>query len=167
MTYKRIAKSIWRWLFIAEDTGSIAGIVAMTGLVFVQVMLRIFLKWSSPTLEEAARFAMVWSILIGAVITTREDGHIKMGGVFHSKKSLLIFGIVSRLSCLAFMCIFAKWSYDFALYSLAKSMQSIVLQVPLIVVHSCFFICGVFIALHFLVLLVRQIINYRKACTQC
>lgn len=167
---KRIAKSIQRWLFIVEDTGRIATIVSMTALVFIQVMLRVFLQWSSPAWEEAARFIMVWSIFIGAIVTTREDAHIKMGGIFHSKKKVLIFNVVSNFLCLAFLCIFVKWSYDFALHSMAKSMQSIVLQVPLIVVHSCFFICGVFIAFHFLILLIKRIdelINYRKVTPQC
>ena len=56
----------------------------MTGLVFYQVAARIIFKWSSPALEESARFIMIWSIFIGAVVTSREDAHIKMGGIFRS-----------------------------------------------------------------------------------
>lgn len=157
MNYKIDMKTIWRWLYIAEDAGRIGTIVAMTAIVFVQVMLRILFNISSPAWEESARFIMIWSIFIGAIVTTREDGHIKMGGVFRSEKNLLLFDIVSKLLCLAFMCIFIKWSYEFAVYSVAKSMQSIVLRVPLIVVHICFFVCGVFIALHLLVHLINRI----------
>lgn len=170
MTPKNPVKYIWHWLTIAEDAGRITTIVSMTMLVFIQVMLRVFLNWSSPAWEEAARFIMIWSIFIGAIVTTREDEHIKMGGIFRSKEKRLILEVVSKLLCVVFMFIFVKWSYDFALYSIEKSMQSIVLRVPLIVVHICFFVCGILMAIHFLIHLItraRELISYRKVGTQC
>lgn len=170
MNHKHSIKIIWRWLYIVEDAGRVATIVAMTAIIFGQVMLRIFFNWSSPAWEESARFIMIWSIFIGAIVTTREDGHIKMGGVFRSAKKLIIFDVISKFLCLAFMAIFIKWSYEFALYSLAKSMQSIVLRVPLILVHICFFVCGLFIALHFLVHLINRIrgfLKFNRGGTQC
>ena len=157
MDHKRILKGIWRWLYILEDVGRVGTIVSMTAIIFVQVMLRIFFNMSSPAWEEAARFLMIWSIFIGAIVTTREDGHIRMGGIFRSKRSLLIFDIVSKVLCFGFMCIFVKWSYEYAMYSVQKSMQSIVLRMPLIYVHIVFFVCGIFIALHFLIHLINRI----------
>ncbi len=59
----------------------------MTVIIFVQVVARIFFKWSSPAMEEAARFIMIWSIFIGAVVSTREDSHICMGGFARTPKS--------------------------------------------------------------------------------
>ncbi len=72
-------------LHAMEDFTRVGSIVSMTVIVFVQIIARIFFEWSSPALEESARFIMIWSIFIGAVVTTREDSHIKMGGFFKSK----------------------------------------------------------------------------------
>lgn len=147
---------ILRWLYLAEDTGRIVTIVVMTALVFYQVMARIFFQWSSPALEEAARFIMIWSIFIGAVVTTREDSHIKMGGIFKGPQGKIWFELVSKSLTFFFLCVFVAWSYDFAVYSIHKGMNSIVLGVPLIVVHSCFLITGILMSFHMLVHLVTQ-----------
>lgn len=148
---------VLRWLVAAEDTGRIITIVSMTGLVFYQVMARIFFKWSSPALEEAARFIMIWSIFIGAVVTTREDSHIKMGGVFKGPRGEVWFELVSKIVTFIFLCVFVAWSYEFAAYSLRKGMNSIVLDVPLVVVHVCFLVTGVLMTFHTLVHLINRV----------
>ena len=152
-----------RWLGVAEDTGRIITIVSMTGLVFYQEIARIFFKWASPALEEAARFIMIWSIFIGAVVTTREDSHIKMGGVFKGPQGKAWFELVSKIVTFLFLCVFVTWSYEFAAYSLRKGMNSIVLGVPLVVVHVCFLVTGVLMAFHTLVHLIYRagrVINF-------
>jgi TRAP-type transport system small permease protein len=146
-----------KWLVVAEDTGRIITIVSMTGLVFYQVVARIFFKWSSPALEEGARFIMIWSIFIGAVVTTREDSHIKMGGVFKGPRGKVWFELVSKIVTFLFLCVFVTWSYEFAAYSLRKGMNSIVLGVPLVVVHVCFLVTGILMAFHTLVHLIDRI----------
>lgn len=145
-----------------EDVARVMTIVSMTGVVFYQVVARIVFKWSSPALEEAARFIMIWSIFIGAVVTTREDGHIKMGGIFRSPKGVMWFELFSKVITLGFLCVFVVWSYDFAAYSLHKGMSSIVLGVPLIVVHACFLVTGVLMTIHTLVHLIRRINDVRN-----
>ncbi|MGD8564021.1 MAG: TRAP transporter small permease subunit [Desulfarculaceae bacterium] len=146
-----------KWLYKAEDAGRIVTIVAMTAIVFYQVAARILFKWSSPALEEAARFIMIWSIFIGAVVTTREDGHIKMGGFARTEKGKLLFELFSKVVTFAFLCVFVKWSFEFAVYSWNKGMNSIVLYVPLVVVHVCFTVTGTLMAFHTLVHLIDRI----------
>lgn len=148
-----------RILYIAEDSGRIATILTMTILVFIQVMARIFFKWSSPAMEEAARFIMVWSIFIGAVVTTREDSHIRMGGIFRGAKGELWFELFVKAIALLFLCVFVSWSYDFVQHSIRRGMNSIVLQVPMVVVHSCFLVTGILMVFHTLVNFIRQIGN--------
>ena len=150
-------KKLTGWLYKIEDVGRIVTIVAMTVIVFYQVVARIVFKWSSPALEEAARFIMIWSIFIGAVVTTREDGHIKMGGFVRTKKGKLIFDLVSKVVTLIFLCVFVQWSYDFAVHSWKKGMNSIVLNVPLIVVHICFLVTGTLMVFHTLIHLINRV----------
>jgi len=153
---------IRQFLSSAEDVGRITTIIVMTGLVFVQVVLRIVFKWSSPALEEAARFIMIWSIFIGAIVTTRENSHIRMGGFFKKGVAKQWFELLSTLVCFIFILFFTKWAYDFSVYSLEKSMQSIVLRLPLIYVHVSFFICSVFITLHFALHLLEQSLDLKN-----
>jgi TRAP-type C4-dicarboxylate transport system permease small subunit len=150
-------RKLMGWLFKIEDFGRIATIVAMTAIVFYQVVARIVFKWSSPALEESARFIMVWSIFIGAVVTTREDGHIKMGGVARTKQSKLVFDLISKVVSLVFLCIFVRWSYEFTVHSWQKGMNSIVLGVPLVVVHICFLVTGALMVFHTLVHLISRV----------
>lgn len=153
------------WLNKIEDAGRIVTIVAMTLIVFYQVVARIVFKWSSPALEEAARFIMIWSIFIGAVVTTREDGHIKMGGFAKTEKGVLYSELIFKIITFIFLCIFVKWSYDFAAHSIKRNMNSIVLGVPLVVVHICFLVTGVLMAFHTLLHLidrVGKVLSFRK-----
>jgi len=144
-------------LHAVEDWTRVASIISMTLIVFIQIVARILFEWSSPALEESARFIMIWSIFIGAVVTTREDSHIRMGGIFKSRKGMLWFELVSKIICFVFMCIFVTWAYEFMIYSFQKGMNSIVLGVPLIVVHCCFFVTGSIMAIHFLTHLINHI----------
>lgn len=112
---------------------------------------------------------MIWSIFIGAVVTTREDGHIKMGGFARTEKGLLYSELAFKIITFIFLCIFVKWSYGFAAHSLKKSMNSIVLGVPLIVVHICFLVTGVLMAFHTLIHLIERVgrvISFRKGGNQ-
>lgn len=137
-----------RWLIRVEDIGRIITIISMTAIVFIQVVARVFFKWSSPAMEEAARFIMIWSIFIGAVVTTREDGHIKMGGIFRSGRGQMWFEVLSKLVTILFLIVFVKWSYEYAAHSMRRSMNSIVLGVPLVVVHVCFLVTGLLMLFH-------------------
>lgn len=153
---KEQLQSLYRILKRIEDNGRIATIIAMTGIIFVQVVARVFFKWSSPAMEEAARFIMIWSIFIGAVVSTREDTHICMGGFATTPKSRAIFNVISKLVTFVFLCVFVKWSYEYALHSHTRKMNSIVLNVPLIVVHSCFLVTGVLMTLHTFIHLLKK-----------
>lgn len=162
---ENIASRAMKWLILIEDIVRISTIVTMTAIIFFQVFTRIVLKWSSPALEEAARFVMIWSIFIGAVVTTREDSHITMGGFFTSEKGRLYFDLFSKIVVLIFLCIFVKWSFDFTVHSLQKGMNSIVLGVPMVVVHAAFFVTGILMVVHTLIHLVnrfKQVKAYRK-----
>ncbi|MGA6926399.1 MAG: TRAP transporter small permease subunit, partial [Desulfosarcina sp.] len=90
-------------------------------------------------------------------VTTREDSHIKMGGVFKGSRGKVWFELVSKIVTFSFLCVFVAWSYEFAAYSLRKGMNSIVLGVPLVVVHVCFLVTGILMAFHTLVHLIDRL----------
>ena len=150
-------KRLYHVLALVEDWARVITIVSMTLIVFYQVVARVLFKWSSPALEESARFIMIWSIFIGAVVTTRQNGHIKMGGYFSGAESKLWFELISNILVVFFLFIFAWWSFEYAQYSIHKKMNSIVLGIPLIAVHACFPVTGILMALHSIINLGRHV----------
>lgn len=159
---KELLSLLLKILKIIEDSGRILTIISMTLIIFIQVTARILFEWSSPAMEEAARFIMIWSIFIGAVVTTREDSHICMGGFVKSPKGIAVFKVISKIVVLPFLCIFVKWSYTYTLHSYSKGMSSIVLDVPLIVVHSCFLVTSVLMVIHTFTHFVKQVQDARQ-----
>lgn len=152
-----------RWLHRTEDSARILTIGSMTGIIFSQVIGRAMFNWSSPSLEEAARFLMIWSIFFGAVVTTRVDGHIRMEGFFRSGKGKLWFELFSKVFILIFLFVFVWSSAEYASHSIRKGMVSYVLQMPLIVVHVSFLVGSVLMALHTLLHLIKRIRELREA----
>ncbi len=156
---KTLLSRIYAQLKYIEDNARIITIVGMTAIIFVQVVARVVFKWSSPAMEEAARFIMIWSIFIGAVVSAREDSHICMGSFVKTAKGEALFNVISKLVTFLFLCVFVKWSFDYARYSLQKEMNSIVLDVPMIVVHSCFLVTGTLMTFHTFIHLLKQARN--------
>ncbi len=154
-----VLPKLYTALIFIENNVRILAVITMTIIIFIQVFARIVFKWSSPAMEEAARFVMIWSIFIGAVVSSREDNHICMGGFVKTRKGMVLFNIVSKIITFFFLCVFVKWSFDYSLHSYKKGMNSIVLNVPMIVVHSCFLVTGSLMALHTFVHLLKQIRN--------
>jgi TRAP-type C4-dicarboxylate transport system permease small subunit len=152
----------------AEDFLRTATIITMTALVVIQVILRVLFHWGSPVWEEMARFFLIWSIMVGALVTTREDEHIKMDILEHyvrSPKTRLSFEVVMKFICFLFLCVFTWWSWRFLLWSVRVNQQSFVLEIPMYTVHSAFAICGFFATLHFLIHFIKktnQLINFKE-----
>jgi len=138
---KTALSRLYAVLISFENNARIVAIITMTAIIFVQV---------------SARFIMIWSIFIGAVVSSREDNHICMGGFVRTRKGIALFKVISKIVTFLFLCVFVKWSFDYALHSYKKDMNSIVLNVPMIVVHSCFLVTGTLMALHSFVHLLRQ-----------
>ncbi|MBA7655054.1 hypothetical protein ES703_62951 [subsurface metagenome] len=169
---KRAGNAIWRWLYVSEDTLRVISIVAMTLLVFVSIMLRLLLATAYPEWDEIARYLMIWSIMAGFIVTSRDDEHIKMGflrNVFHGRH-LLIFDFIVMVITLLFLCIFMVWSYQYILYSVEASLHAFITNIPMAPVHASFVAGAFFSVLHFVVHTVKkgqQLLNYSKTEASC
>ncbi len=144
-------KKIVKLIFFAEDFLRISTIAAMVLLIFLQVILRIIFQWGSPIWEEASRFLLVWSIMAGIMVTTRNDEHIKIElfqKLISSPKIKLFHEVIVKTTCLIFFCIFTYWSWDFLVWSIRSKQQSYLLSIPMFPVHAAFLICGSISVLH-------------------
>lgn len=170
---KHAAGVSWRWLYIGEDALRVTSIAIMTLLVFVAIMLRVILGWGSPAWDEIARYLMIWSIMAGAVVTSREDEHIKMGflrSLFHSERKLLIFDFIILVITTLFLCGFVVWAYQFLLWSFEQGLHTIVTDIPMAPMHVAFLFGAFFSVLHFIVHVIKkgqQLFSYHKTGASC
>lgn len=170
---KHASGLIWRWLYAGEDVLRIITIVAMTLLVFIAITLRLIVAWASPAWDEIARYIMIWSIMAGAIVTSREDEHIKMGILrnrMHTEKQLLVYDFTIIVITLLFLCVFTVWSYQFLSFSIERGLRSIVTNIPMAPMHASF-LAGAFLSvLHFIIHAVKkgqELLNYSKARPSC
>ena len=168
---RSVANIIWIWLCLSEDTLRVVAIMAMTVLVFISILLRLVLSWASPAWDEIARYIMIWSIMAGAIVTSRQDEHIKMGflrSFLHTEKQLLIHNFIVTLGTLVFLCFFSVWSYQYLIFSMERGLRSIVTNIPMAPVHASFLIGIALSVFHFILHAVRKsqyLFNFLKRGT--
>ena len=156
---KRAGEIIWRWLCVSEDALRVIAILAMTVLVFISIMLRLILSWASPAWDEIARYIMIWSIMAGAIVTSREDEHIKMGFLrvyLRTEKQLKIHDFIITMVTFLFLCFFATWSYQYLTFSMERNLRSIVTNIPMAPMHASFLIGITLSVIHFIFHVIRK-----------
>lgn len=67
-----------RWLHRLEDTALITVLVTMLGLALYQIVLRNLMGYSLTWIDPLNRVAVLWIALLGAMVGTRLDNHIKI-----------------------------------------------------------------------------------------
>jgi TRAP-type C4-dicarboxylate transport system permease small subunit len=154
LMHQSIGKKIWQWLCTGEDVLRVLAIVAMTVLVFSSILLRHITAWAYPAWDELARYIMIWSIMAGAIVTSREDEHIKMGFIknfLNTERRIIIHDYCTTLITFIFLIFFTVWSYKYMVYSIEDNLRSIVTDIPMVYVHSSFVVGTSISVLHFAV----------------
>ena len=162
---RHAGKFIWHWLWVGEDILRTIAILAMTILLFISIMLRLILTWASPAWDEIARYIMIWSIMAGVIVTSREDEHIKMGflrSIIVKERQLLIHDFIITVITLLFLCFFAIWSYQYLVFSMETGLRSIVTNITMAPMHASFFVGIGFSVLHFTVHVIRKGVHLRN-----
>jgi TRAP-type C4-dicarboxylate transport system permease small subunit len=100
--------------------------------------------------------------MAGAIVTSREDEHIKMGflrNYLRTDKHLQIHDFIVTVVTFVFLCFFAFWSYKYLSFSVERDLRSIVTNIPMAPVHASFFIGITLSVLHFVLHLFRKATN--------
>ncbi len=151
---RKPAEKFWQWFCFSEDILRVIAILIMTILVFISIMLRLIFNWASPAWDEIARYIMIWSIMAGAIVTSREDEHIRMGFLkilLRSERQQMIHEFITTVITLIFLSFFAVWSYQYLTFSVERNLRSIVTNIPMAPVHASFFIGITFSFFHFMI----------------
>ena len=104
-------------------------------LVLLQVFFRYVLNESLFWAEEAVRFSMVWSVLLGSAVVARDRAHIRID-VFESllpPRMRRGFDLALDLLMIAFAIVLAVTGWQFVGRSLMQSSPA--LNVPMWIVY--------------------------------
>lgn len=125
-----------------------AALVAMTALVFVQVVMRYAFNTGLPWLEETARYLLIWAGFLGASIATKDRRHIAIDAIPRLFKpdspAQAVFGVANNLVCAGFTAFLAHIGWDFAGRSMSLGRVSATLEMPLWIVQGAIpFACAI------------------------
>lgn len=141
--------------------------LTITGLVFVQVLLRYIFKAPLMGIEELLLFPAVWLYLLGCVNAASQRTQIvcRVLEVFIKNRYKAIYLLRAAAAALSFgVALWLDyWAYDFLKYSIRVPRESSSLYLPLIYAESAVFICMVLITLYTLIEAFYNYGQYRKA----
>ena len=92
------------------DGASLILIVLMVVLVWAQVFMRYLLNFSPFWIEAAARYMMIWSLLMAAIVLVGKDKHVRVDFVMqlYTPKMAKIISIVLSFVTLIFLLVEAR-----------------------------------------------------------
>lgn len=123
-------------------------LLALTGIIFIQVILRaagIPLSWS----DEASRLCFIWCIYIGAAHASRYGKHLKIDIVASMAKSETlgsVLTLVENLAAVAFLALFIPVGFGLVQKFILSGQQSPVIHYNVAIGYAApavFFVFGI------------------------
>lgn len=125
-----------------ENWTALALMLAVTFLVFIQVILRYVLRHPLMGIEEMLLFPTIWLYFLGGAIASRERNHIECRVVtmYVSGRSLHIANALKAAIALGVALWLTHGAYGYFRYALRVGKESDMLYVPLVLGESALFI---------------------------
>ena len=113
-------------------------LLSMATILFLQVIMRYFLRAPFVWSEEISRYMLVWSAIIGVSLAVRERKHISVDflPILFGERSHRWFSLISLVSVLAFSCIMVTASIPLIERLAAIGQTSPALGIPMWMVYS-------------------------------
>jgi TRAP-type C4-dicarboxylate transport system permease small subunit len=99
------------------DRASLILIVIMVLLVWMQVFMRYLLNFSPFWIEAAARYMMIWSLLMASAVLVGSDGHVRVDFIqqLYSPTVDKVISLVLSLAILVFLLVYTVFGMEAAL----------------------------------------------------
>jgi len=126
-------------------------LVAISVMVFIQVLLRYVFKAPLMGIEELLLFPTVWLYFIGGMNASLERSQIvaRVLEVFVKKdKAIYLIRTIASVLSLGVACWLTYWGYDFLKYSLRVDKVSPTLYIPTIYADALVFVGLVFMTFY-------------------
>lgn len=145
-------KQILRFLGWAEAAIIAVIMLAISVLVFGQVLTRYVFLYSAPWLEELTRFLMIWMILLGSAYAVRTKQHIAIDLVDSFVRSPRVLKLASLLVSaigLLFSIALAILSYIVVERTASYEQLSGAMRLPMQFANGSFLIASILMVLHY------------------
>ena len=99
------------------DRASLVLIVIMVVLVWAQVFMRYLLNFSPFWIEAAARYMMIWSLLMASAVLVGSNGHVRVDFIqqLYSPTVDKVISLVLSLAILVFLLVYTVFGMEAAL----------------------------------------------------
>jgi TRAP-type transport system small permease protein len=107
-------------------------LVAMSVIVFGNVVSRYFLDATWGWYEEVSRFLLIWIVFLGAVVALIRGDHLSIDllSIFCSPRICRMFAILTDLIVLAALAVMCKGAWDMAIDSLESGWLASSVPIP-------------------------------------
>ncbi len=138
----------------AEEIIGAALVVAILGLVVVQVVGRHFLGTPYPGTVELARYGLIWLTFVGAAFVMARGQHIAVDVVSRplGPRGLMVLDVVASLITIVTAAIILPASYSFVVAM--NRVSSPVADIPMSMVYGAALVGFALMAVHCLVRLI-------------
>jgi len=110
---------------VIDNTGAIIMFIIII-LVFLQVIARYVFKNPLSWSEELARCSLIWLVMVGAVMASRDKEHLKIEGFVHlvSSKYQKLFYLFSDLIIIFVSSVILFYGYSFVMLNRSQHLPS-------------------------------------------
>lgn len=140
----------------------LSGGLIVTGLtiLFMQVIMRYFLNMSTTWQDEAARYFIIWGVLLGSAVAIRDNQHIKVDVVYQLFKTSVkrIINLVANIFVLLFLMFMVVYGIILVKDKFLTSEYSHI-GVQLYIIYTILPLSGLFMAIR----TIEKIFNFRKS----
>jgi TRAP-type C4-dicarboxylate transport system permease small subunit len=142
MTTASPLSSVLRGWHAIENWTAFVLMLAVTFLVFIQVILRYVLHHPLMGIEELLLFPTIWLYFLGGAIAARERNHIECRVVtmYVRGRSLHWANALKAGLSLVISVWLTSWAFEYLRYALRVSKQSDMLYIPLALGESALFV---------------------------
>lgn len=124
--------------------------IAMTIMVFIQVVLRFIFDSSILWAEEFSRYAMVWLGFLGATIGVKYHEHTRIDFFIKllPKRFKKLIEILNKILCIIFLGVITY--YSIMMFENTFKLLTPAMQIPVGLVHSILPVTGIIMIIHLL-----------------
>lgn len=157
-------KKTLRMLQHLENAVLIVTFVVMVVAIFMQVVNRNFFKIPVSGFEEAAKYCMVYMVMLGTELGLRDGSQIAVTGVidkFHGKTHK-VFLMIAKVIVIAFSAVMTSTSFDMVMKQVQTGQTSPGLGIPMTIPYFALLLSFALITIVQLATLIQMIRDFNK-----
>jgi len=165
---KSIGKRLLHGLQLGEVVICAIGLVAVTMLVFAQVVNRYWLHFEIMFLGDLALYLFIFFMLVAATLATWGEGHVSVD-FFRDKlwrakpRAMAIHRLTMVVLSIIILCVFLSPAYRFMLQAIKHPQYgTLVRWFNTSWLQTTLFVAGSLVLLHLLVIAAREIRTLRR-----